>query len=528
MSVEHLTDEQLSARLDGVLEAADMARIDAHLAGCEACAARLAEWSALDESVGQALTRDPGEAYFADFSERVAARIAADPTGAEARTREAAGVAGAGEPAQPAAATPSPKQPASGPWGWLLSPRGLTFAGSAAMLLVAAGLGVQWYGQRERLASTLSREVAGARAMSAPAADRSSGSAPAPAAPASADSTSTAPEASMSTRSQLAPTAANERRAEPAEAARRASEPRHKDERAKSAAAADRMESKSIELPASAPTPRSTLPAPPTASSKPGIQDALTQSLRESSPMSKSLADAPAPALANGAFKLRGGRADGLGLATATGTPLADRCGTVRDTRGRALAGAQLAVSGARAMRTRSGAEGRYCFESAPLAGDTLVILHVGLEPVRLVLVDVSSLVVAMEPVGTLGAAGGMLTQVQSVPRPDVYERESAAIRSAVGDARAAAALAARERTAEAYERAVAAWDAIAVQTTGAATHDARFRSLSALREAYALAPESVRHARLVAALESFIAATPRTLPERSTVLRWQQDLAPR
>ena len=179
-------------------------------------------------------------------------------------------------------------------------------------------------------------------------------------------------------------------------------------------------------------------------------------------------------------------------------------------------------------MRTRSGAEGRYCFESAPLAGDTLVILHVGLEPVRLVLVDVSSLVVAMEPVGTLGAAGGMLTQGQSVPRPDVYERESAAIRSAVGDARAAAALAERERTAEAYERAVAAWDAIAVQTTGAATYDARFRSLSALREAYALAPESARRARLAAALESFIAATPRTLPERSTVLRWQQDLAPR
>ena len=332
----------------------------------------------------------------------------------------------------------------------------------------------------------------------------------------------------MSTRSQVVPTAAKERRAEPADQARRASEPRHKDERAKSAAAADRMESESIEIPASAPTPRSTLPAPPTASSKPGIQDALTQSLRESSPMSKSLADAPAPALANGAFKLRGGRADGLGLATATGTPLGDRCGTVRDTRGRALAGAQLAVSGARAMRTRSGAEGRYCFESAPLAGDTLVILHVGLEPVRLVLVDVSSLVVAMEPVGTLGAAGGMLTQGQSVPRPDVYERESAAIRSAVGDARAAAALAARERTAEAYERAVAAWDAIAVQTTGAATYDARFRSLSALREAYALAPESVRHARLAAALESFIAATPRTLPERSTVLRWQQELAPR
>lgn len=532
MSGEHLTDEQLSARLDGVRVAADEARIDAHLADCAVCAARVAEGSTLEASLGRALTHDPGDAYFADFSERVAARIAADPTGAEARAREAAGVAGSGDPVKPAVATAPSKKPAGRRWGWLASPRGLAFAGSAAMLVVAAGLGVQWFGQRERLARTMSSEVAGGRAMPAPAADRSAG--PGPAVPSSSALGPAAPEGSMSTKSRVAPTGAEQELGRSPDRSAPATATESALARATATEPATTTESVPGALPLSprpAFAPGATQPAPPSppkASSKPGIQDAFTQSLRESSPVQKSLADAPAPGLASGAFKIRGGRTDALGFATATGTPLGDRCGTVRDTRGQPLAGAQLASNGARAMRTRSGADGRYCFESAPLAGDTLVVLHVGLEPVRVVLTGVSSLVVAMEPVGTLGPADGMLTQAQSAPRTDVYEREPAAVRSAVDDARAQGALAERERTADAYERTVAAWDAVAVQTMGAATHDARFRSLGALREAYVLAPEPARRARLAAALESFIAATPRTLPERSTVLRWQQELAPR
>src|SRR5262245_60841003 len=112
--MKHLTDEQLSALLDDALTAGERAAADAHLAGCDACRARPAELSALDASLGKALTADPGEAYFADFAERVGKRIAAEDVPAPARPRSF--------------------------WSWLTSPRGLTLAGTTAALLVTAGV----------------------------------------------------------------------------------------------------------------------------------------------------------------------------------------------------------------------------------------------------------------------------------------------------------------------------------------------------------------------------------------------------
>src|SRR5512144_1440176 len=112
--MKHLTDDQLSALLDDALPASERAACDAHLAGCDACRARLAELSALEESLGKALTHDPGEGYFADFAERVAKRIASGPRPLDAAPR-------------------APKAPPSrSPWAWLTSPRGLALAGSTA------------------------------------------------------------------------------------------------------------------------------------------------------------------------------------------------------------------------------------------------------------------------------------------------------------------------------------------------------------------------------------------------------------
>jgi anti-sigma factor RsiW len=109
--MNHLTDERLSALLDDALPAGERAAADAHLAGCDACRARLAELSSLDESVGRALTDDPGDAYFADFAERVERRIAAGEKPASNRQSF---------------------------WGWFTSPRGLAFAGSTAALVLTA------------------------------------------------------------------------------------------------------------------------------------------------------------------------------------------------------------------------------------------------------------------------------------------------------------------------------------------------------------------------------------------------------
>lgn len=127
--MSHLSDDQLSARLD-LSGAADPAAADAadrHLADCAECRERLAALSELDASMKAALTHDPGDAYFASFADRVTARIAASPAEAPAT---------ADAPAR-AAAKPSG---GGGFFGWLLSPRGLTLAGSMAGVAVVAAL----------------------------------------------------------------------------------------------------------------------------------------------------------------------------------------------------------------------------------------------------------------------------------------------------------------------------------------------------------------------------------------------------
>ena len=58
---DDVTAQQLSAFLDGALPASERAACETHLAGCDACRARLAEASALEASLGRALTHAPGE-----------------------------------------------------------------------------------------------------------------------------------------------------------------------------------------------------------------------------------------------------------------------------------------------------------------------------------------------------------------------------------------------------------------------------------------------------------------------------------
>jgi hypothetical protein len=264
----------------------------------------------------------------------------------------------------------------------------------------------------------------------------------------------------------------------------------------------------------------------PPAPARVKLGETLSQSLRESSPLGKSLTGAPAPSTASPGATKRMARSD-AGELKLDSAVLRERCGVVRDSRGTPLAAAQVRVSGVQPANTRSGADGRYCLDAAPRVGDTLIVLRVGFEPVRIAITGSAALAVSMEPIGTLGEKGGMLTGLtaQKAPAPDVYADQPALVRTAVNAARAQAALASRERRAESYEKLVVLWDDVAERTSGAASYDARFRSVSALREAQTLAPEPARLDRLRHALESFVAATPRTLPERATVLRWQQEL---
>ncbi len=560
MNGDHLTDEQLSARLDGVLDAADEARIDSHLASCDACAARLETFASLDGALGDALTHEPGDAYFADFADRVAARIATDPKGEAALAREAAGVAGSGASTDGPAALDAPAAKRRGLWERLLSPRALTLAGSAAVIAVAVGLGAQWFAQRGQLANVMSQQVAkeSAPATRAAVPTSPSGGEPVTSMSSAADSSASVPQATNAPAKDAAGTAP----AHPAVAMQTTPGTTPLSARADRAPSLMRSvpreaERKVIATPAPAPavsmqstrqeavaadaapqanaiaerTPPAATAAPAPVAAKQKLTDALAQSLRAASPLQKSLADAPgaAPATPPEKSRLKLGFGGASALSGTSAGPSSDpRCGTVHDTRGAPLPMTQVRLSGTPSTSTRTAPDGRFCLERAPQTGDTLTVMHVGFEPMRIVVRDASSLAVAMEPVGILGENGGMLTSGNAAPEPDVYAAQSAEVRADVAAARAQAALAARDRSAEAYEQLVVLWDDVAVRTTGAAGYDARFRSLAALRDALAIAPEPARRERLRHALEEFIAATPRRLPERGTALRWQQELVPR
>lgn len=156
--MNHLTDEQLSAHLDGALPPRDAEAATTHLAGCADCRARLADASALDASLSRALDHDPGEAYFASFADRVGERIAAEARAAAAPAR--------------AAATPAPKR---GWFAWWNSPRGLALAGGALALCAVAAVALVW--SRQHGVDEFARSES---ALRQPEAARPQASAPAP------------------------------------------------------------------------------------------------------------------------------------------------------------------------------------------------------------------------------------------------------------------------------------------------------------------------------------------------------------
>jgi hypothetical protein len=83
--MKHLTDEQLSARLDQQ-PAGRSKEIERHLNDCAQCRNALAALTAQDRFLGAALTHDPGDEYFTTFAARVEDRLRAESLrGAQAR-----------------------------------------------------------------------------------------------------------------------------------------------------------------------------------------------------------------------------------------------------------------------------------------------------------------------------------------------------------------------------------------------------------------------------------------------------------
>ncbi|MEQ1832853.1 MAG: zf-HC2 domain-containing protein [Candidatus Eisenbacteria bacterium] len=564
----HLSPEQLSALHDGALAGTDLASAEAHLSACEACRVAMTELAELDASLDAALAHDPGDAYFADFASRVQTRIAAEAAAAEVAPAPVV------RPVVPA--------PRRSPW---FAPRAFGFAGAAAALVVTAGLAWMLFGRTlaptdlmraNEMRSERSEPAAGAPAES-PLAEQAvpeptMQSAPEPGAQPGVGTTPERPAVApfmkdavpVSPRPQAARALGSDERAR-ATAHRQTSTESRTSGSVQPPAANEAMTPKLMsevtgasEPAASGPAATAT-PAPAAAASPAPPSDARreAEARHDAAPSTTPRAPAagsapssgwgklkaftqpasPAPALAGGTAKTRALVGQSLDLQQSAAA-IEPACGVVRDSRGTPLGGAQLTLLGATTRSARSAKDGSFCLER-PMVGDTLLVMRVGYEPVRLVLVSSSALALALEPVGTLGSqdglvAGGGETRDRlgsalgartRAPQPDVYARESVPLREAVSAARDAAAMAARERTSLAWERAAAAWRAIGAATTDAASYDARFREIAALREAWLLTPDAAHRERFEQAAAAFVVGTPRALPERATVQRWQQEL---
>lgn len=360
----HLTDEQLSARHDDALAPRARARVDAHLAACEACRARLAELARLDASLAEALVNEPGEAYFAGLADRVTARVAAE---------RAAGAA-----------------PKSRGRGWF-TPRVLAWSASVAVIALVSVLAV-----RSRAPRPVVIEQQPFTSASEPMA-------------LSPDAGNAAPEVrdmGVVSRTRVpsgpAPDAVATPElpvasAEPVAVATPASPPLEAPVAAVAGAAdAAPAPDAPASTPTSAPTAAPVAEAAPAPSPAPPVLIGRNPMQGFRSGAMKGLAAPPPPSWA----------ASPAPPAFSAVPPARDpRCGIVRDSRGTPLPGAQVTALGRTARMTRTGRDGRFCFDAA-ITGDTLVVLRIGFEPLRRVVALADSLVIELQPVGTLSPRG--------------------------------------------------------------------------------------------------------------------------
>lgn len=505
--MSHLTDDQLSARLDEALPAAASAQADAHLAQCEACRARLAELGANDAALATALTHDPGEAYFESFADRVAARIAADAAAAPA---------------------PVPTRP-SGFWGWFATPRRIAAIGGTLAFVVAAGWTWQLMQRGPAPPVALEARIPEPSASSAPATEaapqvQESSDREAPATPAPARTRSGSDSRAMA---DAAPRAAAPG-APPAVAAGR------------SATTGRMQEMRAVEGGEAVPVPResdrllardradapATAPAPTADAQRQAITElkrrAVASPLARTDPpaQSKETAQSQTDARRELSAKVAAPRAANALAAPSAPAPGAIRafdedassrasedgsewCGVVRDAAGRAIAGATVTVPETGRI-ARTDTTGRFCL---PAAGRdaTLQVLAVGFEPQRLLMRGkggVQPLSISLKAVPALG--DGM-----AVPR-DAAMRGAGALDVAPA----------------------ARWDSVATRADdslsrarGSASRLAAMRTAADARlRAWRAQPTRAREAIARAAIDRYLAELPEG-PRRAEAQRWRDAL---
>jgi len=330
----HLTESELSAHLDGALPPRDRERADAHLATCATCRDALARLAAQDRSLAGVLEHDPGETYFDAFAARVENRLrAAGLAGAQARAPRAGGA-----------------------WGWLHSPRALTWVGAAAAVVVGAGV-VMMTGREVEMQNLHRPNWTEHRAPAPPSEGtlRADKKAAAPQPPVTQDKESNAKNEVTRALGSNAPSAVGDLD--------------------RKAGAGHVVEVKRNEIGEEAPVTRERAFASPPPAAAPPVSEGgavYARKERRAEPaggakpeMEKQQAERPVDALANP-------------MTAQEATAAVRRCGTVHDASGRPVQGAQVIVAETGAS-VSSAADGSFCIEIPP-NGRTLIAMAVGFE----------------------------------------------------------------------------------------------------------------------------------------------------
>jgi hypothetical protein len=443
--MNHLTPDELSARLDDALTPARAAETDRHLASCETCRAALAELAAQDDALGRVLRHDPGEAYFGSFAARVEDRIrAAGMRGAQAKWE-------------------------GGLRGWLRSPRRLAMAGVVAAVLGGAAL-VIITARMDRPEQALLESRPVARAI-----------APPPATPKEQAATpEEAPE--LSARANEAMKDDKLAALPPQQEAGARQKELAKNEvvsPAPSAVSSRAMVAPRTDAEAGAPAPPSaSLAQPPSAAMAPSPGGTLAQ--RKA-----------APAMGEAFTRDQSPKLESLNFNQAT-TSL---CGRVVSTQGRPVAGAVVAL-GDIGLTTQTDTQGNFCFD-APAGSHPVTALAVGYKQGQGQgqTGAAQPLEIRLSPVQVLEGPEPKAPSLET-RRAEIagaFAEAPPSARTAADEAEALYAKARASGSAADYEAAAARWQKIVPGRTGAALEESRFRLAEARYQAWAAEPNPTR-----------------------------------
>jgi len=518
--MKHLSENELSAWIDDALEPHARRDAEHHLAACAECREALAELEAQDHALARLLERDPGEAYFERFAERVAARIREEGRN-PAAVAEAHVLAGHGDgeaAPEPAPATERRLRQAAPPAGslleiigrWLSGPR-LAWVGATAAV-VAAG-GVVFLISREgalhtfqdRNISVRGHQVEGAAPPSATA----------PSAPSAGATESTAPPST-------GPVANDES----------ARETRPSELREQSPAAG-------------APSPTaigpssSTLARRETGVAAPGVTTARSRPVErkggEDVPVAGAVPPAPAPATeaqsatpapANRLAKIKQSQQQGVAPMQSAPQSARDQsalaeqvrlCGTVRDAEGRPVANAQVGFTDA-STGVSTDANGHWCLETSP-GERTLSIMAVGFRESR-------------RNLEVTGGSEGQDVTLAAVPVLDNRGGSSllgmvgrsgpgswpASVASFAADAQRAMDAGVKKGSATEFDRAARSWERVANAVRSGPVGVSARRNLAEARYlAWQAGRNQARSIAAISAMSSYLAVAP---PEEREVVQ--------